>query len=231
VARSLLLLPGLLEDARLWRHQAGNLAGTMPVVADLTGADSMALLAAGALAQAPAERFVLAGLSMGGYVALEMMRQAPQRIEALALLDTTARPDTTEATAARHQLMTLAQSDFPAVSRRLMPRLVHPQRLSDEALTTVISSMADDVGKDAFLRQERAIIDRIDSRPYLGRIDCPVLVLCGREDALMPLEVHEEMAAGIPNARLTVIEHCGHLSTLERPEEVTGAMKAWIGSW
>jgi pimeloyl-ACP methyl ester carboxylesterase len=230
VARCLLLLPGLLDDARLWRHQVGNLAGTMPVVADLTGADSMALLAASALAQAPAERFVLAGLSMGGYVALEMMRQAPQRVEALALLDTTARPDTAEATSARHQLMALAQSDFPAVTRRLMPRLVHPGRLSDEALTTVVTSMADDVGKDAFFRQERAIIDRIDSRPYLGRLDCPVLVLCGREDALTPLEVHEEMAAGIPNASLAVIPHCGHLSTLERPEEVTGEMKAWIDS-
>lgn len=230
MAHCLLLLPGLLDDARLWRHQTENLPGTTAVVADLTGSDSMALLAANALAQVPTERFALAGLSMGGYVALEIMRQGPGRVEGLALLDTSAKPDTPEASAARRQLMELAETDFPEVTRRLMPRLVHPDRLVDEALTTLIASMADDVGKDAFFRQQRAIIDRVDSRPYLGRIQCPTLVLCGRDDAIAPLEVHEEMAGGIPDAGLRVVEHCGHLSTLERPEAVTRAMAAWISS-
>jgi len=225
----LLLLPGLLNDARLWRHQVEHLADVVePVVADLTGEDSIAMLASRALAQVPGERFLLAGLSMGGYVALEIMRQAPDRVAALALLDTMARPDTQEATETRHRLMDLANRDFDRVNEALIPRLVHPDRLEDAELRPVIDAMADDLGADVFLRQQRAIIDRIDSRPHLGAIRCPTLVLCGREDAITPVEVHEEMAHGIPNASLLVVEHCGHLSTLERPEEVTRAMRGWI---
>lgn len=225
----LLLLPGLLNDARLWAHQVSNLSDvSMPVVADLTGADSIALLASDALAQAPAERFVLAGLSMGGYVALEIMRQAPGRVQALALLDTKARPDTAEATENRHRLMELAEKDFPRVTDTMMPSLVHPDRQEDGDLKQVIESMANDLGKDVFLRQQRAIIDRIDSRPYLSQIQCPSLVLCGREDAIAPLEIQVEMADSLPKVDLVVIDRCGHLSPLERPEEVTEALRIWI---
>lgn len=227
----LLLVPGLLNDARLWRHQAQNLADiTEPVVADVTDADSIALLASEALARVPARRFILAGLSMGGYVALEIMRQAPERVRALALLDTTARPDTPEATETRRRLMDLAEKDFARVNEALMPRLVHPDRLDEPELKRVIDGMAADLGKEVFLRQQRAIIDRIDSRPYLSRIQCPTLVLCGREDAITPVDVHAEMAEGIANASLIVVEHCGHLSPLERPEAVTRAMRSWIES-
>lgn len=226
-----LLLPGLLDDARLWRHQITGLSGLIsPVVADLRGADSMAALAASALDQAPAGSFVLGGLSMGGYVAMEIMRQAPERVLALALMNTTARPDTPEATARRRALLTLAETDFDAVVRKLMPLQVHPDRLGDETLVQTIASMAAGVGKEAFGRQQRAIIDRIDSRPHLAQIECPTLVLCGREDLIMPVEVHEEMADAIPEARLEVIERCGHLSTLDRPEQVTGIMKIWLVS-
>lgn len=225
----LLLLPGLLNDARLWEHQVEHLSAVVsPVVADLTGAESIALLASEALAQAPAERFYLAALSMGGYVALEIMRQAPDRVRGLALLDTMARPDTQESTEARHRLMAIAEEDFGRVNEMLMPRLVHPDRLDDPGLKTVIDAMARDLGKEVFLRQQRAIIDRIDSRPYLSRIQCPTLVLCGREDIIAPVEIHEEMAEAIPNASLVVIEHCGHLSPLERPEQITRAMRSWI---
>lgn len=190
----------------------------------------MAALAASALDQAPPGRFVLAGLSMGGYVAMEIMRQAPERVEALALLDTSARPDTAEATAVRRALMALAGTDFPAVTRTLMPRMVHPERQSDRALVQVIASMADDIGREAFVRQQRAIIGRVDSRPSLAGIECPALVLCGREDAITPVEVHEEMVQLIPDAALVVVERCGHMSTLERPEQVSGAMKKWLDS-
>lgn len=227
----LLLLPGLLNTERLWEHQLEHLSDTVaPVVADLTGSDSIALLAADALAQVPGERFILAGLSMGGYVALEIMRQAPERVQALALLDTTARPDTQEATETRHRLMELAERDFPAVIDALMPRLVHPDRVDDAALRPVVEAMANDVGRNVFLRQQRAIMDRMDSRPYLPGIQCPTLVLCGREDAIAPVEIHEEMADAIPKASLVVIEHCGHLAPVERPEEVTRALKHWIAS-
>jgi pimeloyl-ACP methyl ester carboxylesterase len=226
-----LLLPGLLDDARLWHHQVASLSALIrPVVADLTGADSMAALAESALDQAPAGRFVLAGLSMGGYVAMEIMRRAPERVAALALLDTTARPDTPEATASRRKLMALAETDFPAVTRTLMAQLVHPERRGDRALVQVITSMADDIGKEAFVRQQHAIIGRVDSRPALAGIECPVLVLCGREDAITPVEAHEEMAEVIPDAGLVVVERCGHMSTLERPEQVSGAMKKWLNS-
>lgn len=225
----LLLLPGLLNDARLWQHQVANLADVVePVVGDLTQADSVALLANQALAQVPAERFVLAGLSMGGYVALEIMRQAPERVRGLALIDTMAQPDSQEATENRYRLMSLAEQDFPKVVETLMGRFVHPDRLNDSDITGTIEDMANSVGKDAFTRQQRAIIDRLDSRPYLPAIQCPTLVLCGREDAIASVEIHEEMADAIPNARLQVIEHCGHLSPLEQPQAVTDALRRWL---
>jgi pimeloyl-ACP methyl ester carboxylesterase len=226
---ALLLLPGLLNDARLWQAQTADLSeGAQVQVADLTGADSIAGLAAAALAQAPAERFALAGLSMGGYVALEILRQAPERVRGLALLDTSARPDTAESTANRRQLIDRSQTDFTGVVDTLLPKLLHPDHLNDTALTRVVHAMARDVGASAFVRQQTAIMGRIDSRPHLGDITCPALVLCGREDAITPIEVHEEMAAAIPDALLMVIASCGHLSALEQSDEVTAALKRWL---
>lgn len=225
----LLLLPGLLTDARLWQDQVAGLSGVAAAtVADLSGADTMSALAASALRQVPAGRFVMAGLSMGGYVALELMRQAPGRVAGLALLDTSARPDTPEVTEARRELMRLAEAEFAAVIDALLPRLVRPARLSDAPLVTTIREMADAIGKEAFLRQECAMIARIDSRPFLGRIGCPALVLCGRDDVITPVEVHEELASALPHASLTVIEECGHLSTIERPQQVTEALRTWL---
>lgn len=124
--------------------------------------------------------------------------------------------------------MALAEKDFSRVNDALMPRLVHPDRLEDEPLRDIIDSMAHDLGKDVFNRQQHAIIDRIDSRPHLEKIDCPTLILCGREDLITPVDLHQEMAAAIPESSMVVIENCGHLSTLERPEAVTEAMKEWL---
>ncbi len=222
-------LPGLLDDERLWQHQAAFLAGQHPFfTADLAGHDSIAALASAALSRAPAERFALAGLSMGGYVALEIMRQAPQRVIALALLDTSARPDTAQASEFRHSLIALAKTDFDAVIDSITPRILHPAHLGDKEIMEVIKDMARSVGADAFVRQQRAIMSRMDSRPFLGAIRCPTLVLCGRDDALTPLEVHEEMAAAIPGAKLVVIEQCGHMSALEQPQQVALAMQGWL---
>lgn len=227
----LVLVPGLLCDERLWWHQAEHLADLAdPLIADVTRGASIPEMARAVLGAAPEERFALAGLSMGGYVALEIMRLAPERVERLALLDTSARADTPEQTEGRLELIGLAREGrFREVARRLLPKIVHPDRLDDERLASTVFAMAEAVGPEAFVRQERAIIGRPDSRGDLRGIACPTLVLCGREDALMAVEVHEEMASLIPNSRLHVVEECGHLSTLERPEEVTAAMRGWLG--
>ncbi len=175
------------------------------------------------------ERFALAGLSMGGYAALEIMRVAPTRVARLALLDTSARADAPEQTNERRELIKLSQSSrFDEVPRRLLPNVVHPGRIDDERLSSLVFDMAHAVGPEAFVRQERAIIGRQDSREDLPNIACPTLVLCGREDALTPLHLHEEMASLIPGSRLCVIEDCGHLSTIERPEAVAAALREWL---
>ena len=224
-----MLVPGLLCDARLWRHQVDHLADLAePVVADVTRGSSVAEMAGAVLDAAP-ERFSLAGLSMGGYVALEIMRVAPERVDRLALLDTSARPDTPEQSEARRALIHLAKNgSFDEVPRELLPNQVHPERLGDERLVGTVLDMASAVGPEAFVRQEEAIIGRPDSRGDLAAIACPTLVLCGREDALTPVHLHEEMASLVPGSRPRVIEACSHLSTLERPVEVTEALREWL---
>jgi pimeloyl-ACP methyl ester carboxylesterase len=227
---SLVLIPGLLCDATLWRAQIEDLADmAQPWVADVTRDDSVAAMAQRVLAEAPPGRFALAGLSMGGYVAQAIMRVAPDRVARLALLDTSARADTAEQTARRRGLIELAEKgEFQGVTPRLLPVFLHPDRLSDKPLTDAVMAMTARVGKDAFLRQQRAIVGRIDNRPNLPAISCPTLVLCGREDQLTPLAGHEEIASLIPGARLEVIEECGHLSTMERPWEVSVALRQWL---
>ena len=167
---------------------------------------------------------------MGGYVALELMRRAPERVERLALVNTNARPDTPEATENRKRLMALAEKDFPAVIQALLPKLILEEHMSDSlGIAGVITSMALETGKDGFARQERAIIGRIDSRPHLGAIRCPTLVVASRNDALMPVELMEEMARAIPGARLEVVEKSGHMTSLERPKELTRLLVDWLG--
>jgi pimeloyl-ACP methyl ester carboxylesterase len=228
----LILVPGLLCDARLWRAQADALAGTVDCwFADATRSDTMAGLARDLLAAAPFRRFALAGLSMGGYVALEVLRQAPDRVARLALLDTSARADTPEQSQKRREFIALAERGrFLGVTDALVPLLVHPSRLGDEALVATVKAMARSIGGDAFIRQERAIMSRADSLTLLPKIACPTLVLCGREDALTPLARHEEIAAAVAGARLEVIDECGHLSTLEKPREVNAALERWLSA-
>jgi pimeloyl-ACP methyl ester carboxylesterase len=188
-----------LCDATLWRHQCKNLADIAAIrVVDLTGHDSVGALADAVLAAAAA-RFALAGLSMGGYVALEVMRRAPERVSRLALLDSSARADTPQQSARRRDLIALAgKGRFKGVTPRLLPLFIHPDRLGDAALTGAVTAMAEAVGRDAFVRQQRAVLGRPDGRADLARIACPTLVLCGRQDEPTPLKAHQEMAAAIP---------------------------------
>jgi pimeloyl-ACP methyl ester carboxylesterase len=227
---SLVLVPGLLCDAALWRGQVEDLADiAQPWVADVTRDVSMTAMARRVLAEAPAGRFALAGLSMGGYVAQAIMREAPERVERLALLDTAAMADTPEQTARRRGLIDLAEKgEFHGVTPRLLPFFLHPDRLTDKPLIEAVMAMTERVGKDAFLRQQRAIMGRPDNQSNLPEIKCPALVLCGRQDQMTPLRWSEEIAALIPGAKLEIIEDCGHLTTMERPWETSVAMRQWL---
>jgi pimeloyl-ACP methyl ester carboxylesterase len=227
----LVLLPGLLCDHALWAPQVDALSDICQTwVGELTRDDTIAEMAARILAEAPFESFALAALSMGGYVAMEIMREAPQRVMRLALLDTRARLDTAEETQRRHELIRLAQTErgFTPITSRMLPVLIHPARASDEALVGVIREMAERTGVEGYVRQQRAIMSRPNFRPYLVEIRCPTMVLCGRDDVLTPVALHDEMARLIPSARLVIVEQCGHLSTLERPVEVNAALRDWL---
>jgi pimeloyl-ACP methyl ester carboxylesterase len=228
----LVLVPGLLCDALLWEAQIRALEGHAECwVADHTRSDTMAGLAADALRDAPFERFALAGLSMGGYVALEILRQAAHRVDRLALLDTSARADTPEQANKREGLIALAKrGPFLGVIQALLPFLLSPARLSDGKLVATVKEMAKNTGCETFIRQERAIMSRADSLPLLPSIACPTLVLCGRQDSLTPPDRHEEMVSAIPGASLHILEDCGHLSTLEKPAAVSAALKRWLSA-
>jgi len=225
----IVLIPGLNCSARLYAEQIPDLWRLGPVtVADHTRDDNMPAIAQRILAAAP-PRFALAGLSMGGYIALEIMRQAPQRVARLALLDTGAHPELTEQTARRRPLMELATNGhFAQIPDLQFPVFVHKNRHGDVALRQLVRTMAEETGPDAFLRQQQAIVGRADSRPSLGAIACPTLVLVGEGDELTPPVLSQEIAAGIPGARLVVVADCGHLSTVERPQAVTQALVEWM---
>jgi pimeloyl-ACP methyl ester carboxylesterase len=227
----LVLLPGLLCDAALWEPQLSDLADIADFfVADLTEHATMQDMAASVLRDSPWKEFALAGLSMGGYVAQEIVRQAPRRVKNLALLDTRSRSELPEETERRRALMQLAQSgrNFTPVTNRMLPLMLHESRVKDALLVKVIREMAERTGIEAYLRQQEAIIARPDYRTVLPTIECPTVVLCGRQDKLTPLHNSEEMAAAIPGAKLVVVEECGHMSTLERPAEVNKAMRDWL---
>jgi pimeloyl-ACP methyl ester carboxylesterase len=228
-AMNLVLIPGLLCTKALWAPQMAALADIADMtVADHMRHDTMGAIAASILAAAP-ERFALAGLSMGGYIAYEILRQAPGRVTKLALLDTGVRADTPERREARLRRNALAlREGAGAVQDELMPVLIHKDRLADKAFTGMIRQMAVDTGAEVLVRQHAALMGRPDNRPQLAAIKCPTLVIVGREDALTPPQMAQEIAAGIPGAKLEIIPDCGHLSTLERPEAVNRAMREWL---
>ena len=228
-ALPLVLVPGLLCTADLFVHQIASISADRPVsVADPASADSIAGIARAALAKAP-PRFALAGLSLGGYIAFEMLRQAPDRTARLALLDTNARADRPEQSEQRRKLVDLGRKEgVAAVQRALLPVLIHPSRMSDQPLVDRIIRMAEDTGLAAFERQQAAIIGRPDNREFLKEIRCPTLIVVGEADQITPLKVHEEMRAGIAGSRLEVVAGSGHLPTMEKPETTTALLKGWL---
>jgi pimeloyl-ACP methyl ester carboxylesterase len=224
----IVLVPGLNCSARLYAEQIPALPGLGLTIAEHRLHDSVAAIAAHILATAP-PRFALVGLSMGGYIAFAILRQAPERVERLAVLDSSARPDTAEQSERRRGMIALVESGrFAEVPDLLFPVFVHRNRQGDETLRAIVRSMAEETGPEAFMRQQRAIMTRPDCRPQLASIRCPTLVLVGDGDELTPPVLSQEIHAGIAGSRLVTVPDCGHLSTLERPQAVNQALVEWL---
>lgn len=231
---TVLFLPGLMCDRAVWQAQIAAFRGRYEcVVADYGSADSLAVMAQSALERIPG-RFCLVGHSMGGRVALEVMRSAAPRVRRLALLDTgyQSRPEGAlgEAEAAKRlRLLEIAGSQgMRAMGREWVAGMVHPERLKDEALIESILAMIERKTPGIFAAQIRALLDRPSAGGVLGAIRCPTLIACGRQDAWSPLARHEQMAAMVAGSRLAVIEDSGHMVTMERPEPVTAALQRWL---
>lgn len=226
---ALVLLAGLLNDEALWRHQIDNLGNVADIiVGDTQSDDDIHAMARRVLDAAP-EKFALAGLSMGGYCAFEILSFAPERIERLALLDTTARADDPDRMAWRRNFLASADDgDFQAIKRQSLEAYIHPARYDDPNLMAAFDAMAERVGLATYIRQQQAIMSRKDRRHLLAGISVSTAVICGREDKATPLPWSEEIAAAIPGAALHVVERAGHLTPMERPEEVTGILRNWL---
>ena len=222
----LLLLPGLLSDEFIWRAQCRDLTSQADVhVADYHDCDSIEAMAQRVLATAPAD-FVVAGHSMGGRVALEIQRLAGHRVRAIALMDTATGTRAEGEEVKRLRLVDLAlTSGMAAVAREWLPPMVHPSRHTDEEFMTELGAMVQRFTPARFAGQIRALLNRPDATPVLATITCPALVLCGRQDAWRSPEQHRELAQKIPGATFVMVENCGHMAPVERPAEVTGALR------
>jgi len=220
-AENVLLLPGMMCDERLWSHQIAAIS--LPVyVADLSKSDNLGEMAEQVLAEAP-PRFALAGLSMGGILAFEILRQAPERVTHVALLDTNPHPDSPNKKALRFEQIAIAASGKleQLAVESLKPLYLAEKNRNNERILQTVLDMALKLGPDVFERQSLAVMNRPDSVPGLAGISCPSSVICGREDAICPVRFHELMASEIPDANLVVIDDCGHLSSMEAPTGVT----------
>lgn len=229
----LLLLPGLMCDGAVWSDAIAALPDRPDaVVADYGDADSLGGMAERALAEAP-PRFAVAGHSMGGRVALEIFRRAPERVAGLALLDTNYLPRATGEAGAREErernaLLEIARrSGTRAMAESWVKGMVHPSRLAEPGLIGAILDMFARKSADTFAAQIRALLARPDAAALLGAVGCPALVLCGREDSWSPVARHEEMAAMVAGSELAVVEQCGHMAPMERPREVAAALARW----
>lgn len=226
---ALVLIPGLICNQNLWAHQIVALREVTAItVVDHRKAEGLAELAAQIL-DSQSGPFALAGHSMGGYVAFEVMRQGGEKVSKLALIATSARQDTLDMAGRRRDFIKLAQrGKFRGVSPMLLRTFIHEDALDNEALRETVYRMAHETGAEGFIRQSEITLERPDSRPDLGDIGCPTLVLCGDADERTPPALAEEMAAGIADSELVILPRCGHLPQLERPAATTRALKAWL---
>jgi pimeloyl-ACP methyl ester carboxylesterase len=226
----LVLLPGLLNDDDLWADQIAALSGTVTCqVGVITQGETLPEIAHSALTAAP-RHFALAGFSLGGYVAQEILRVAPERVTRLALLDTSIRPDPPERTALRRKLerAATAPGKFHGFGEHLLATYLDPTNHANDAVVARIRAMTERLGAEVFVRQNR--LPRADGEAALRAFDRPTLILCGENDALTPRADHEEMARIAPAARLVVLPGCGHMTTLEAPGAVTDALRGWLSA-
>jgi pimeloyl-ACP methyl ester carboxylesterase len=230
----LLFLPGLACDESVWAHQTQQFSSiTATHVANYGASDSIEEMARVALVGMP-EKFAIAAHSMGGRVAFEIYRRMPDRVAGLALLDTAYRPRAAGEAGERERsermaLVAIAETrGMRAMAREWMQKMVHPDRLADQKLTDSIVEMFGRKTPEIFGAQVTALLNRPDATPVLATIRCPTLVSCGREDAWSPVAQHEEIATQIARSKLKIIEKCGHMAPMERPEEVTAALSEWF---
>lgn len=230
----LVLIPGLLCDGTVWPSQRAALEDIADIrIADHGLQDSLEGMARAILEGAPA-RFAIAGHSMGGRVAFEVYRLAPERISGVALMDTGSHPlPPGEAgereVAGRLALLETARRDgMRAMAREWVQGMVHPRRLGDAPLIEAILTMFEAKSPQIYEAQTRALINRPDATPVMPTIRCPTLVLCGHEDSWSPVQRHLEMAAAIPGSTFVDVPDCGHMCTMERPDAVSAAMRTWF---
>jgi pimeloyl-ACP methyl ester carboxylesterase len=231
----LLLVPGLLCSPRLFAHQVAALSDIADLAvpdwrkAPLSIFDSWDGTARWVVDHMPGGKFALGGLSLGGVIAMEIMRTVPERVTKLALLDTVMRGSNEAEQAVRRARMRLAdEGHFELVLGLWMARFLPPYRLSDKKLVDDVVAMCAEIGVEIYKRQEALAAARPDRKPDLGRIKCPTIVVCGRDDAAQPLLMSEEIAAAIQSSELIVIEQCGHLITMEKPGETNAILRKWL---
>ncbi|WLR59106.1 alpha/beta fold hydrolase [Guptibacillus hwajinpoensis] len=227
---NLVLLPGTLCDERLFAHQKEHLTDVTAsiTIPDLTHQETITDLAESVLQEAP-EQFALAGLSLGGIVAMEIIRIAPERITKLALLDSNPYAPTVDQLDSWKKLIQRVEGgEFQEIVQSLLPKLIHPTALTDRNLTNTIIQMAENIGPQAYIRQLKAVGTRTDARERLKSVSCPTLLLVGKEDGVCPPNFHQDMHHLLPNSSFITIKNCGYLSSLEAPEEVTSAMREWL---
>jgi pimeloyl-ACP methyl ester carboxylesterase len=223
------MVPGLNCSARVYAQQVPALWQFGPVqIADHRRGSSMAAIAKSVLDAAP-PRFALVGFSMGGYISLEILRQAKERVMRLALIDTAAAADRPEQTSRRHAGIALTREGKTAEREEaLWPLLVHESRLKDDAVRNVVKEMHQETGSEVWINQQTAIMGRADSRPLLKDLKMETLIVVGDSDQLTPPAAAKEMHELVAGSRLDVIPNCGHMSTLERPDRVTKLLVEWI---
>lgn len=227
----LLLIPGMMCDARMWQAQIDALSNQIRIHPCEMVGDSVKKIAEQILASAP-DSFALAGLSMGAIVSFEIWRQAPKRVERMALMDTNFRADTAERKQLRNrQIEQVAAGGLEEILRdELKPNYLAQLHRNDMELLDRVLEMGMSLGEQAFFEQSVALRDRPDSSATLASIDCPVVTICGDEDQLCPVSLHREMTEKIGGAELHIVDHCGHLSTMEQPQEVNKILVDWLRS-